>query len=105
MKIRVLIWGTQRDQFIKCLLLNEKSCYMTLYIGQAFKKHQKNICSDMPARLSFKNAPINLIWAKIWKYPSLSLLSDAPIAGYNFTFLAGTLLLLLLVFIYYLLLS
>ena len=34
-------------------------------------------------------------------------LSDAPIAGYNLTFLAGNLLLLLLllVFIYYLLLS
>ena len=32
-------------------------------------------------------------------------LSDAPIAGYNLTFLAGNLLLSLLVFIYYLLLS
>ena len=32
-------------------------------------------------------------------------LSDAPIAGYNLTFLAGNLLLLLLVFIYDLLLS
>ena len=31
--------------------------------------------------------------------------SDAPIAGYNLTFLAGNFLLLLLLFIYYLLLA
>ena len=36
---------------------------------------------------------------------SVITLSDAPIAGYNLTFLAGNLLLLLLVFMYYLLLS
>ena len=33
----------------------------------------KNICSDMPARLSCGNAQTFLIFAKIWKYPLLSL--------------------------------
>ena len=57
---------SKKDHFRKCLLLNRHACSMTLYMfhrSDIYKKHE-NICSDMPARLPFENAQINLFGFK-----------------------------------------
>ena len=51
------------DPFSKCLLnLMKKADTCSRFMGQPFKKR---LCSE--------NVQMNLIWAKFWKYPLLSL--------------------------------
>ena len=59
----------------------------------------------LPLRLLFLVVPYIVVLGLVLAHVAVITLSDAPIAGYNLTFLAGSLLLLLMVFIYYLLLS